>query len=265
MLLVVKVIGDASVDAVKKKVDINLYVSQDSSEEYILSLKSKISDLTQVESVKYVSKDEAIQEFKKENINSPEVIQALRVLGRNPLSPSLVIKPKDPDNMDGLINELNKIESPIIESRNFATHKEVLEKIKVITERASQAGIGVSIIFIFITLLVVYNAVRVAIYTHNQEITIMRLVGASGSFIYIPFVLSSVLYTLMSTLLIISIFFSFLTLLQPYLATFFVGYNINILNFFLDNFVLIFGTEFAAIAFVNILASLMAIRKYAKA
>ncbi|SRR6056297_242086 len=263
MLLVVKVVGDTAIGAVKDKVDINLYLKGDAGENEIEALKNKINNLSGVKEVDYISKEDALKSFREENLNNPEVMQALRVLGTNPLTPNLVIKPSDPDNMDKLTTELNKIDSPIIESRNFVNHQKMLDKIKAITDKVSKAGLVISLIFILITLSVVYNAIRVAIYTHNQEVTIMRLVGASNSFIYLPFLLSSVIYTLVGIAILIGVFYPFLSLLQPYLEAFFVGYDINIINYFNNNFFFIFGWEFAGIALINIVASLIAIRKYA--
>lgn len=263
MLLVVKVVGDTAIGAVKEKVDVNLYLKAEAPANEIEALKNKINNLSEVKEVEYVSKEDALESFRQENVNNPEITQALRVLGTNPLTPNLVIKPSNPDEMGKLITELNKIESSIIESRNFVNHQKILEKIKSITDKVSKAGLVVSLIFILITLSVVYNAIRVAIYTHNQEVTIMRLVGASNTFIYLPFLLSSIIYTLLGVAILIGVFYPFLSLLQPYLEAFFVGYDINIINYFNDNFFFIFGWQFAGIVLINIVASLIAIRKYA--
>jgi cell division transport system permease protein len=139
----------------------------------------------------------------------------------------------------------------------------MLEKINSITDKVSKVGIIISSIFILITLLVVYNSIRVAIYTHKREIGIMRLVGASNSFVYMPFILSSLIYTFTSLIVTAIIFYPFLSLLQPYLEAFFVGYDINIISYFFSNFLLIFGAQFLGIALINIIASLLAIKKYA--
>jgi cell division protein FtsX len=104
----------------------------------------------------------------------------------------------------------------------------------------------------------------VAIYTHRQEIEIMRLVGASNFFIYMPFVFSAFIYALISVILIIAVFYPFLTLLQPYLEIFFMGYNVNILNYFIENFYAVFGLQFLVVLAITLVASLFAAKKYAK-
>ena len=176
----------------------------------------------------------------------------------------MVISPKEVSQYEELIADLNKIEDEIIESRNFDDHKLIISKINNITNKISQAGMLISSIFILITLLLVYNSIRVAIYTHRREIKIMRLVGASSWFIRAPFLFSSILYTIIGLLAVVGIFYSFVSLLQPYIETFFINYDINLVNYFNDNFIKIFGLQFLAAALINILASLIAVGKYSK-
>jgi len=264
MLLTVNLISESAIGAIKEKIDVNLYIKPDTEENEILALKAKISNLSQVKEVQYISKAEALRSFKIKHKNNPEILEALRELGKNPLTPSLVIKPRNIDQYEELIASLNKIEDEIIESRNFDDHKIMINKINNITTKISEVGVLISLIFIFITLLLVYNAIRVAIYTHRREIKIMRLVGASNWFIRTPFLFSSIIYTLVGILVTIGIFYFFLSFLQPYLETFFIGYDINLLAYFNSNFVKIFGLELLAAAFVNMLASLIAVGKYSK-
>lgn len=262
MLLVVKVIGQTAVGAIKEKIDISLYLKPQSAEEEILALKAKISNLPEVREVTYISREQALLNFREKHKDNPQILDALRELGGNPLTPSLVIKPEQLDTFDNLINRLNTIEDDIIESRNFTNYRLMLDKINNITTKVSEAGILLSSIFVFITVLVIYNSVRVAIYTHRREIMIMRLVGASRWFIQAPYLFSSLIFTLAGVLAIMAIFYPFLSLLHPYLEAFFVGYNVNLLSYFYTNTWQIFGLQFLGAALINLLASLLAVRKY---
>jgi len=264
LLLIVKVISSVSINAVKQKIDVSLYLKPDTEESRILALKTRVSNLDQVKEVVYISKQTAIDSFRAKHKNDPEILQALVELGKNPLSPSLVIKPKNLDQYDELIANLNKIDDDIIESRNFDDYKAMLTRINDITDRISEAGMALSTIFVIITLLVVYNAIRVAIYTHKREIAIMKLVGASNWFIRSPYLISSLIYTLVGVIIVAGMVYLFLGLLQPYLSAFFVDYDFNLMSYFNQNFLTIFGLEFLGAAFVNILASLVAVGKYSK-
>jgi cell division transport system permease protein len=264
LLLAVKVLSSSTISAVKEKIDISLYLKSAAEESRILALKSQLSNLDSVKQVDYISQQAAIESFREKHKNNPEILQALLELGKNPLSPSLIIKPRDVDNYEELIVSLNKIDDDIIESRNFDDHKAMLAKINNITEKASEVGLIISSLFVLITLLVVYNAVRVAIYTHRREIGIMKLVGASTWFIRAPYLISGIIYAFLGVVLIIIILYPFLSLLQPYLETFFSGFEINILDYYNHNFLAIFGWEFLAATLVNFLASSVAIGKYSK-
>ncbi len=263
-LITVRLISDNAVSAIKEKIDISLYIRPETPESEIMALKAKIISSDRVKNVLYVSKQNALETFREKYKNNQAVLAALKELGRNPLSPSLTIIPQNFEESNLLINELRMLESPIIESRDFADNTVILNKINSITKRVNEVGLFIISIFIITSLLVVYNAIRVAIYTHRQEIEIMRLVGASNFFVYMPYVFSALVYALFSVLIIISVFYPFLTLLQPYLEVFFMGYNVNILSYFVSNFWFVFGLQFLAVLLINIIASLFAVRKYAR-
>lgn len=264
LLLMVKVLGSVAIDAVKEKVDISLYLKSDGEESRILALKSKISELDSVKEVTYISKQAAVESFREKHKDNQEILQALLELGTNPLSPILVIKPKDINNYEDLIVGLNKINDPLIESRNFDDHKAMLAKINNLTDKASEVGLAISLLFILITILVVYNTVGVAIYTHRREIGIMKLVGASTWFIRAPYLFSGIIYAGLGVATIIIILYPLLSFVQPYLEVFFSGFKINIVEYYNNNFLIIFGLEFLAVTLINFLASLFAVGKYSK-
>ena len=263
-LVLLRAISDNAIIAVKERIDLSLYIKPDSPETEIFELKNRINSLERVKVVKYVSKQDALDFFRDKNKNNPEILQAILELGKNPLSPSLVIIPENVDMIPDLIEELRAIDSNIIESRDFSDNRVLLEKINNITGRINDVGLFIIIVFIITSLLVVYNSIKVAIYTHKREIEIMRLVGASNIFIYLPFLFSAVIYTLMAVFIMVAVSFPLLGILQPYLELFFVDYNFNIISFFVENVWTIFGWQFIGISFVNVLASYIAVNKYAK-
>lgn len=263
-LLTVRIISDSAAMAVKEKINISLYLKAETPESEIMALKAKLSNSEKVKNIVYVSRQDALDSFREKYKNNQAVLAALKELGRNPLSPSLTIVPNNFAESGLLINELKMLNDPIIESRDFSDNTVILNKINNITKRVNEVGLFIIAIFILTSLLVVYNAIRVAIYTHRQEIEIMRLVGASNFFIYMPYLVSAFVYTLISILIVVSFFYPFLSLLQPYLEVFFMGYNVNILSYFVNNFALVFGLQFLVVLVINVLASLFAVRKYAR-
>lgn len=264
MLFTVKLVSQNAVEAVKNKINISLYFKADASEAMILDVRQKVDSMTDVKNTTFISKANALDNFRNNNKNNPEILNALKELGKNPLSPSLIIIPRDFDNSANLITSLKMLESDAIESRDFSDNSAILEKINFITSRVNEVGMFLIAIFVLTSLLVVYNAIRVAIYTHRQEIEIERLVGASNFFIYMPYLFSAFIYALVSVLIVIISFYPLLTILQPYLEVFFTDYSVNILTYYVDNFITIFGLQFLGVFIITLVASLLAARKYAK-
>ncbi|MDD3285150.1 MAG: permease-like cell division protein FtsX [Patescibacteria group bacterium] len=263
-LLTVRVVSDNAVNAVKEKIDISLYLKPEASESDITALRSRLSGMPEIKAVNYTSKQAALDSFRNKYRDNPEILQALRELGNNPLSPSLAITPVDFDDTANLVNTLRQLDSDIIESRDFSDNTAVVAKIQSVTNRVNEIGLAIIAIFVLTSILVVYNSIRVAVYTHRKEIEIMRLVGASNFFIYMPYFFSAFFYALMSVFIMIIIFYPFLTLFQPYLEVFLAGYNVNLLSYFVYNFWPIFGAQFGVIFIITLIASFFAVRKYAR-
>jgi cell division transport system permease protein len=264
LLLSLKIIGQTAVDNLKNRVDISIYLKNGVSEDKLLNLKARLANLDNVQEIVYISQADALESFRQRHQNNPEILQALQELDKNPLASSLTIKPRNPDQYNQLVEQLNQIQDPIIDSRNFQDNQILLGKINNITDKINDIAILISSIFLLIMLLVIFNSVRMAIYSHRQEIVVMKLVGASNFFIKAPFLFSSLIYTLAGVILTAIIFYSFLNILQPYLDTFFAGYNINLLAYFNHYWLEIAGLQFLGIGLVNLLASYIAVGKYSR-
>jgi len=265
ILIVVGVISQTSIQLIEDKIDLSLYLKPESSEEDISILKKELESLEAVESVEYISKTQALEAFQAKHKDDKQILESLREIGKNPLSPSLIIKSANLADYEKIINSLSKLnKNNIIASRDFEDHKNILGKVNDITNKARQVGIFVSAIFILITILVVFNAIRIAIYTHKREIKIMKLVGASNWFIRVPFLAEGILYALAGVAGIIIIFYPFLHLIQPYISLFFNTEGLNLITYFNDNFIKIFGLQFLLAAFINIVASALAVGRYLK-
>jgi len=264
-MIVVGVISNTAIASVENKIDLSLYLQTDANESNVATLKSELENVPEVASVTYISKSQALESFQNKHQDDRSIQDALREVGGNPLSASLVVKAHTLPEYNTIINKLDTFSQyPIIESKNFDDHKTLLTTMNNITDKTKKVGIMVSLIFVAVTILVVFNAVRIAIYTHQKEIRIMKLVGASNWFIRAPFLVEGVLYSLVGVIAIIIIFYPFLQLLQPYLSTFFNVNELNLLSYFNHNFLFIFGWQFLAVGVINMVASLVAVGKYLK-
>lgn len=264
-LIVAGVISQTSIQLVEDKIDLSLYLKPDSSEEDISVLKSELERLEAVNKVEYISKTQALEAFQAKHKNDKQILESLKEIGKNPLNPSLVVEAKSLADYEKIIDSLDTLsKNNIIESRDFEDHKNVLARVNNITTKVEQIGIFVSVIFILITILVVFNAIRIAIYTHRREIKIMKLVGASNWFVRAPFLAEAILYASLGVIGIMAIFYPFLHLLQPYIGSFFNTESLNLISYFNTNFIQIFGLQFLGAVLINVIASLLAVGRYLK-
>ena len=120
-------------------------------------------------------------------------------------------------------------------------------------------------IFAVISLVVIFNTIRMSIYTRKDEIVIMKLVGAGNWFIRAPFFIESIFYALVSVLIVIGVTYPIVNFIQPSLTNYFQDTQvINLAGYFQSNFLYIFGWQFLALATLNVVSTAVAMKKYLK-
>lgn len=264
-LALVTAISQATLNYVNNKVDLSINLAPKVSEDKILSLKNELESYAEVKTVTYISADEALANFKKRHVGNQAIFESLTILGTNPLGASLNVKAYNQAGYDIISNKIQSGSyKDIVQLTRFADNKLLLERINDISSKVKRVGIAISIVFLVISLLVVFNTMRMNIYTYRQEIEIMRLVGATNSFIRTPFLVQSVLYAFFASLLTALILYIFLQWLNTYLAQFIAGDNFDLLLSFKENTWYIYLTEFASVALLSMLAATIAMRRYLK-
>src|SRR3989338_4848336 len=183
-LIVINVISGAATQIIENKVDISLYFKPDITEPQVLEVESYLSSLTQVKEIAYVSQKDALEKFRKKPLQDQMIIDSLEELSANPIGATLQVKAKNISDYPAIIGVLdNSKYNQLILDKNFDDHKVYIEKIKSLSDNLKKIGFSLSAVFILIASLIVFNTIRVAIYTHRQEIAVMKLVGATNWFV----------------------------------------------------------------------------------
>lgn len=264
-LIVFRLIADNVVTAVHEKVDVSIYFVPEATAGEVNNVKSSLDKLVEVKEVNYVSPEDALEKFKIEHANDPEILESLEQLDANPLGASLIIKAKQLDDYPKIIQEANKPEyQNLIQDKNFDDHKAIISRIDNITKKVETVGFIIIAIFIFIAVIIVFNTIKIAIYTHRGEVEIKRLVGATNWFISSPFIVEGIFYSLIACGLIIAIIYPLLMIIDPYLIKFFTGLDFSILSYFHQHFFAIFGLQLLAVIILNVISSSLAINKYVR-
>ncbi|MBL7045648.1 MAG: ABC transporter permease [Parcubacteria group bacterium] len=260
---------NSTLDQLKDKVDINVYFTIDADEGSILSLKKSIEVLPEVSVVEYISRDEALERFRERHSDDQLTLQALDELEDNPLGASLSVRAKETSQYEGIANFLQEQEdatpqgeTSIIEKINFFQNKIAIDRLTKIINSAERFGMLVIIFLALASVAITFNTVRLAIYTAKDEISVMKLVGASNTYIRNPFVVEGVLYGIAAAIITLVLFYPVTLSLGSATEGFFS--DINIFEYYLGNFGQIFVIIMGTGILLGAVSSYLAVRRYLK-
>jgi cell division transport system permease protein len=260
---------NAALEQIRSKVDVNVYFVTTAREDDILSIKTRLEEIPEVAEVEYVSRDAALERFRARHEDDQLTLQALEELGDNPLGANLNIRAKETSQYEGIAKFLENEsalsttgDDSIIDSINFFQNRVAIEKLTSIIDSAERFGLIVTIVLALATILITFNTIRLAIYTAREEISVMRLVGATNTYIRGPFVFEGIMYGFIAGITTLVLFYPFTLWLAPVTQNFFG--DINVFNYYISNFVQMFFIIIGAGVVLGAISSYLAVRRYLK-
>jgi len=260
-----KIVADQTFDSVKDKVDFSIYFERAAEKNEVTEVKNRLEEMSEVKSVKHITPEEALKDFRQKHKNNEAIIEALEALEDNPLGSVLVVRGNNLDDYEAIsqVAQSNQYEDIIQTNENdFEDNKTLITKLSSITSNINRFGLILIVVFATISFLVIFNTIRITIHSYRSEIGIMKLVGASNNFVRAPFIIESMLYALISSIISVALLYSLINSLEPFLNNFFTGYNLDIVNYFNNNFLLVFGFLILVSVFLCVVSSLVAVRRY---
>ncbi|MES2213581.1 MAG: permease-like cell division protein FtsX [Patescibacteria group bacterium] len=259
----------STLDQIRDKVDINVYFVTTASEDDIMAVKTRLEQLPEVAPpVVYTSREDALATFKKRHENDQFTLQALEELGDNPLGATLNVKAKDPGQYENIAqflqgkNALSADGSNIIDKVNYYQNKDAIDHLTRIIDSVNRLGLAINIFLIIISILISFNTLRLVIYMSRDEISVMRLVGASTGYIRGPFFVAGALYGFISAIITLILFYPVTLWLGKTTENFFVG--LNLFHYYTSNFGEVFLVIVASGVAIGSISSYLAVRKYLK-
>lgn len=188
------------IESVESRINISMYFDFTVEEGKILEIKEDIESksIEQIQSVTYISQEQALQDFLAREGESEEIQEALDMIGENPLPASLVIVAHDTADYDKINTFLYQEYEEYIMDTNLDKNKAVIDEVQGFVRFVRNGGIALGVIFAIIAVLVTLNTVRMSLYAHRKEFEIMRLVGASNLYVKVPTLVEGMLYGLAS-------------------------------------------------------------------
>ena len=221
-LLVLNTLANVSLASIQEKVDIGVYFKLTTTEQTIKQIERQLELLGEVKSIVYIPPVVAREKFKELHKDEPLLLESVEQFSdeENPFPASFAIRVRSLADYPTIINLFQGEKfTPFV--KKITDKRAVVDRLNRITTGIRKLGFGLTSVFGVITLIVMFNTVRLTIYNRREEIEIMRLVGASNWFIRGPFVIEGMLYGIVGAILTAVLLYPLIFILTPKISGFF--------------------------------------------
>jgi len=261
--VVFNLILSSIINIAKNKIDLSVYFKDSVSETEIIDYQVKLKARADIETVEYVNKEKALSYFKLLPIKSE--IKELVKPEDNILPRSLKIKTKDPEDI-ATISEY--FSTPAFELRvdhiSTKDNQEVIDRLLNMSRFVRWVGGLVSILFILIALVIIVNTIRLTIFARQKELEVMQLVGASWSFIRLPFLVESVMYVVLATTISTLVLFIGFRIIQSLAFQYLSITEYDLEKFLVNHIYVLIGWQLLTGLFISLISTIMSLKKYLK-
>ena len=169
------------VDDLNKTNEVIAYVEDDLDEQEAMSISSQFQSIDGIYDAKFVTREEAFEEFKKSYDNDSGALSGFDSSDLPDRYKIVLDEGADLDTMVALIDEVPGI-------KEVSAEKELAEGFATMQNILNIVSVSVILILLGVSLLIISNTVKIAMYDRKEEIAIMKMVGATNGFIRTPFV-----------------------------------------------------------------------------
>ncbi|HXF44050.1 MAG TPA: permease-like cell division protein FtsX [Candidatus Paceibacterota bacterium] len=262
-LILFNVVSNAAISSIQEKIDISVYFKSNVPEDRMLDIKRSLEGLSEVKFVEYVSREDALAEFKERHADDATVIQTLEELDENPLLASLNIKAKDLDQYGTIASYLEAPTlSDLIEKVTYAQNKAVIDRLTSLVATMERGVVLLTVFLAFLAALVTFNTIRLAIFSNREQIEIMRLVGASNRFIRGPYMVEGIIYGVVAAMVSFAVLIPVIDFAAPKIASFVL--EIDLWNYLTKEWLRLFFYQVLFGVGLGVVSSAFAIRRYLK-
>src|SRR3989344_163587 len=258
----------SSLSQIKEKVDINIYFNPDASELDITTLRHSLETVPEVADITYTSRDEAIANFKARHQNDYSMTQALDELVDNPLGAILSIKAKDPSQYEAIAKHIQGEQDAagpngnVIASVNYGKNKIIIDKLTAIIAGVERVSAALLLLLVGIAIVITFNTIRLAIYVSRDEIAVMRLVGASNTFVRGPFIVEGIMYGVVAAIIATALLYPVTLWLKGATESFYGGTDLFV--YYIKKLNQTLSVLLASGTALGVVSSFLAVRRYLK-
>jgi cell division transport system permease protein len=195
--LVLNITANNAISELSKNLKASVYLTDDAKGQELAALEQALRDNEFVSGVEYVSKQQARERFTISFQNDQSLLEGLSLVGEDTLPASYEISVTDLDKMpqiEQIANEERFKEEVDSITLGRTDARRTIERAAAAQRSITSGSIIAAVIFTAISVLIIFNTIRIAIFTRSEEIRSMKLIGATPSFIRGPFLVETSLY-----------------------------------------------------------------------
>jgi len=258
----------STVDTIRDKVDMSIYLKTDTDPKDVQAIENNLRKLSSVTQVSDTTPDQTRQAEAQKYASSQATLEALTQANNNyPYTLHIKVKDiNDPSQLQDFVKKNATVKNDLDPNYppSFAgSNRKAIENIGKAVNFAQKLGLVASIIFATLSILIIFNTIRMAIFNRREEIQMMKLIGADRSFVRGPFLVEAVMYGFIGALVASGLGYFILHVIEKPLMT--AGLDIHSVITVADayaGFVLLGMIVLGAI--IGMISSLLATQRYLK-
>ena len=249
---------NANVKTLRLEQGLQAFIEDKTTDDEVEYMKDELSLIEGVSEVQYMSKAEAFEDAKDQFKDQDYFLDGLENLDIFPAS--FIVKFENIEDVDNIIAQVEKVEGIYKVKYNASTIEAVISISKV----ANYFLLGVGAVLLVVSIFIISNTIKLAVYSNKREIMIMRYIGAKNSFIVKPFIVEGAIMGVVSALI------SFIVISVVYVYTYVAlnsSYALGVFRFipYSNIWYQILGVYLILGLFIGIFGSAVSLKKYLKA
>lgn len=264
MFVLLLLLGQNVIKSIQQKIDVEVFFNDSAKVADILTIKEQLEHQENTQAVKYISKKDALEIYKGQSERQRKLVEQISE-EENPLPASLQVKAKDTNRLDAFNPVLESdFAKPLIQSRSDKENRDIIQHLQRIVSFIRSVGLFISFVVLVFSILVVFNTIRITIFSRREEIEIMRLVGAANWYIRGPFIMEGAFYGIIATVVAMAVVYLVVLAFGPALSGYLRDINEDVPAYFRANVGTILAVQLITGIGVGVLSSYIAIRRHLK-
>lgn len=231
--MIVSFVTEQGIKIINTKIDLSVEVLDNVSLDKINPLIKEIEVLPYVTKVVYISKNQALEDFRSEHPELPDFLTTYNI--SNPLPANLRISLTDPKKYADMIGFLDQKNNTslinISKARDNYTNRDRIEQLISITDSVKRFLYLFITIFAAIGVLIIVSTVQLSLNSRKKELSIMQVVGASYQRILLPFAIEATILSIVSTIIALMFLWVVGQRLSPFAVQYFGTESASIVSF----------------------------------